>query len=56
MNESDLAKLEQSVEELIQANRRLAEVCRTQQTLISKLVQERDTALDYIHAMEAMRK
>lgn len=53
MTEEQLAQLERSVKELVDANVRLANVCLTQQSAIDTLSRERDGYKDMLQALQA---
>lgn len=53
MTDHELAKLERAVQELVDANVRLANVCLTQQSAIETLSRERDGYKDMLQALQA---
>lgn len=53
MTEQQLAQLERSVNELIEANKRLSDVCQMQQSIIEALTRDRDGYKDMLQALQA---
>ena len=55
-DDAEFKKLEESIKQMLEDNKRLAQVCQTQRSMIQVLVQQRDAAMDFQRAMEAMKK
>lgn len=52
---NDLYKLQQALEELIDANTLMCQICLEQQEAIKELIRERDELRDFKSAMMAMK-